>query len=82
MVAIIHQGVSMATLVLKGVPEDLRRELKGRAEEHRRSVTQEAIGILEMALKRVHIKPPAKPLKLKSPVRMSQIVGIIRESRT
>lgn len=71
----------MSTLVLKGVPEFLRRELKDRAQEHRRSVTQEAIGILEATLKRVNIKPPAKPLKLKSPLRMNQVVAMIREGR-
>ena len=71
----------MSTLVLKGVPEELRRELKGRAVEHRRSVTQEAIGILESALRRVRIMPPAKPRKLKTVLRMSEVVKMIREDR-
>jgi len=71
----------MSTLVLKGVPENLRLELKDRAAEHRRSMTQEAIGILELALKRVHITPPAKPLKPKTALRMSQVVKMIREDR-
>jgi plasmid stability protein len=71
----------MSTLVLKGVPEQLRRELKQRAEGNRRSVTQEAIGILETALKRVQIIPPAKPFKLKSVLRMSEVVKMIRDDR-
>ena len=71
----------MSTLVLKGVPDVLRRELKDRATEHRRSVTQEAIGILESALKRVRITAPTKPTALKTTLRMSQVVSMIREGR-
>ncbi len=71
----------MSTLVLKGVPESLRRELKERAKEHRRSVTQEAIGILETTLKRVTIHPPVKPFALKTPLGIKEVVEMIREDR-
>lgn len=81
MVLKLHQGEHMSTLVLKGVPESLRKELKDRAAEHRRSVTQEAIGILELALKRVHIVPPAKPIKVGAPLRMNQVIKMIRKGR-
>lgn len=40
----------MATLVIKTFPEDLHARLKLTAAEHRRSVTQEAIYLLEKAL--------------------------------
>jgi plasmid stability protein len=71
----------MSTLVLKGVPENLHRDLRERAQEHRRSVTQEAIGILEMALVRVAIAAPAKGLKPKSALKMSQVVKMVRDGR-
>lgn len=40
----------MATLVLRNVPDDLYRRLKQVAAEHRRSMTQEAIVSLRVAL--------------------------------
>lgn len=40
----------MATLVLRNVPDDLYHRLKQAAAEHRRSMTQEAIVSLRVAL--------------------------------
>jgi len=40
----------MPSLTLKNVPEDLHQRLKEQAEQHRRSMNQEAIWILEQAL--------------------------------
>ncbi len=40
----------MPTLVVKSFPEELHTRLKAVAAEHRRSVTQEAIYLLEQAL--------------------------------
>jgi hypothetical protein len=81
MVNIIHHGGSMSTLVLKGVSETLRKELKERALEHRRSVTQEAIVMLEQAVKRAVVIPPAKPFKLKTPLTTKEILAAIKEGR-
>lgn len=41
---------TMATLVIKSFPEDLHARLKSNAAEHRRSVTQETIFLLEKVL--------------------------------
>lgn len=40
----------MPTLTLKDVPEEVHRRLKAQAEQHRRSMNQEAIRILERAV--------------------------------
>ena len=40
----------MPTLVVRNVPEDLMQRLKARAAAHRRSMTQEAILSLQVAL--------------------------------
>jgi hypothetical protein len=67
----------MGTLVLRGVSETLLEALKERALEHRRSVTQEAIIILEQSVKRVGIIPPGKPFKLKRPLTTKEVQDAI-----
>ena len=44
----------MATLVIKSFPAELHARLKQTAAEHRRSVTQETIYLLEQALSGIH----------------------------
>ena len=41
----------MTTLTIRGMPPELHEKLKKRAERHRRSMNNEAITILERALK-------------------------------
>jgi plasmid stability protein len=41
----------MPTLTIRGMPPELHEKLKKRAERHRRSMNNEAITILERALK-------------------------------
>lgn len=48
----------MPTLVLRNVPDDLYQRLKKTAAEHRRSMTQEAIVSLRVALDGLQEKPP------------------------
>ena len=54
----------MSTLVLKGLSPELHAELKARAKAHRRSLNQEAIGLLERAVEpyKVPYFEPIKPL--------------------
>ena len=40
----------MATLVIKNLPDELHAALKARAERHRRSLTKEAVTLIETAL--------------------------------
>jgi plasmid stability protein len=49
----------MATLVLRNVPDDLYQRLKATAAENRRSMTQEAIVSLRIALEGLE-EPPRK----------------------
>jgi plasmid stability protein len=50
----------MPTLVLRNVPDELYNRLKETAAEHRRSMTQEAIVSLRLALEG-QLPPPDKP---------------------
>ncbi len=75
----------MSTLVLKNVPEQLHERLKAQAAEHRRSLTQEAIVVLEQGLltrpRRAPVPLPP-PIKLKSgPVTTEWILAAIAEGR-
>lgn len=75
----------MSTLVLKNVPEQLHERLKAQAAEHRRSLTQEAIVVLEQGLltrpRRARVPLPP-PIKLKSgPVTTEWILAAIAEGR-
>ena len=49
----------MAALVLKNVPKETHRWLKQEAERNRRSMTQQALLILEQA--RLRVLPPVPP---------------------
>ena len=44
----------MPTITLKGLPRDLHRQLKKRAEEHHRSVNKEIIATLKSATVETH----------------------------
>ena len=48
----------MPTLVLRNVPDDLYQQLKATAANHRRSMTQEAIVSLQVALAGRQEQPP------------------------
>jgi hypothetical protein len=71
----------MSALVLKNVPEHLRRRLKEEAERNRRSMTQEAMIALERGL---GVVPPVKlpkPIPTLKPVTAKMIRDAIREGR-
>lgn len=53
----------MPALVIKELPSELHRRLKEEAAQHHRSMTQEAIVILEQALHRVRPVPAFKPFR-------------------
>jgi hypothetical protein len=71
----------MTTLLLKNVPERIKRDLKGEARKNRRSMNQEALVLLEQALKRR--KPPAlpSPLKPKKPFTHDWLLKAMKEGR-
>ena len=50
----------MPALVIKDLPVELHRRLKDEAAQHHRSMTQEAIVILEQGLHRARPVPPFK----------------------
>lgn len=54
----------MSTLVVKNLPEQLHERLKAQAQQHHRSITKEAIFLLEQGLL---AKPRRAPLLLSPP---------------
>jgi hypothetical protein len=74
----------MATLVIKNLPEELHAALKARAERNRRSLTKEAVTLIETALaagpRAVPALPP--PIKLKGgPLTTAEIEAWIAKGR-
>lgn len=75
----------MSTLVLKNLPEQLHERLKAQATEHRRSLTQEAILVLEQGLltrprRAPLLLPPPYVLK-GGPLTIEQIEAAIEDGR-
>jgi len=75
----------MPTLVVKNLPEPLHALLKAQAQQHHRSITKEAISLLERGLLSAPRRVPIKlspPLKLRSgPVTTEWIQAAIAEGR-
>ena len=74
----------MATLVIKDSPDELHAALKARAERHRRSLTKEAVTLIETALatepRAAPVLPP--PIELKGgPLTTAEIEAWINEGR-
>jgi plasmid stability protein len=51
----------MPGLVIKDLPNGLRRKLKEQAARHHRSMTKEVLAVLEQALGEDASEPPAEP---------------------
>ena len=75
----------MPTLVVKNLPEPLHELLKAQAQQHHRSITKEAISLLERGLLAAPRRTPIKlspPVRLKSgPVTTEWIEAAIAEGR-
>ena len=73
----------MSTLVIKNLPDALHTRLKDQAERNRRSVTQEAISLIESGIVLPHVAPILPPpVKLKGgPLTLAEIEAAIEEGR-
>lgn len=74
----------MSGLLIKDFPPELHRKLKDEAARHHRSMTRQALALLEQALSsetRNAAELLPKPLKPAKSVTASNIVAIIREGR-
>ena len=73
----------MSTLVIKNLPEMLHRRLKEQAEHNRRSVTQEAILLIEIGITVPRLAPALPPpVKLKGgPLTTDELETWITEGR-
>lgn len=70
----------MAALVLKSIPRNLHKRLRQQAGIHRRSMTQEAIYLLEQGLCAVPVDFPP-PLKGKRPLTQALLNLAIQDGR-
>ncbi len=73
----------MPDLLIRNVPPELHARLKAAAAAHRRSLTQEAIQIIENNLlpKPSPTRPFPKPIQLRSPTTMEETLRYIEEGR-
>ncbi len=73
----------MSTLVIKNLPEALHARLKDQAERNRRSVTQEAISLIETGITVPRLAPLlAPPIKLRGgPMTTEDILAWVGEGR-
>jgi hypothetical protein len=73
----------MRTLVIKNLPDDLHARLRTQAERNRRSVTQEAISLIESGIVVPRIAPVLPPpIRLAGgPIRTAEIEAAIDEGR-
>ena len=74
----------MAALVIKNFPDSLHRRLKEEARHNRRSMTQQALAILEQALaenRGATGKEPQQPIELKVRHDQKWIYAAIRRGR-
>lgn len=72
----------MPALVIKDLPAELHRRLMKDAAQHHRSMTQQAIVILEQALHRVRPVPDFTPYRGAFPLTNDFINKAKREGRT
>ncbi len=75
----------MSTLVVKNLPDELHDRLRERAQRNHRSVTKEAIVLLEQGMLAPAVRRPIKlapPIKLKgAPATTAWIEAAIAEGR-
>lgn len=75
----------MSTLVVKNLPEELHERLRQRAQRNHRSVTKEAIVLLEQGMAAATVRQAIKlppPIKLRGgPVTTEWIEAAIAEGR-
>ena len=74
----------MSGLLIKDFPPELHRKLKEEAARHHRSMTRQALALLEQALSapaRNAAELLPKPLKPAKPVTLSNVVATFREGR-
>ena len=70
----------MPGLLIKNVPPELHSKLKATARKHRRSMTQEALVILDRALAPKVIHFP-EPFEARKPLTQKMVSDAIREGR-
>ena len=74
----------MSGLLIKDFPPELHRRLKEEAARHHRSMTRQALALLEQGLSRPERNAAdllPKPLKPAKPILTGDVVSVIRKGR-
>lgn len=74
----------MSALLIKDFPPELHQKLKEEAARHHRSMTRQALVLLEQALSAPDKNTAAilpNPLKPQTPVSAEDVIAVIREQR-
>jgi hypothetical protein len=77
----VSKGYRMTSILLKNVPEDLKKRIQRQAEENRRSLNQQILMMLEDASAPVPHIPPPKPIKPRKPFTHQWLMKAIRQGR-
>ena len=72
----------MPDILIKNVPAPVHKKLKEFASQHRRSMTKEALALLEEALSGHSRNPWPEPIKGKFPITPAWLKKTIQEGRT
>jgi hypothetical protein len=72
----------MSAMLLKNLPERIKRGVKSEAKKNRRSVNQEAMVLLDEALQRRKPKRLPPPFKPRRPIDHEWLLKAMKEGRT
>lgn len=81
-ILLVSKGYRMSALLLRDVPESIRRRIKVEARKNRRSMTQEALVLLEQGLRTRRAVRLPRPIKPARPIDHDWLVKTMKEGRT
>lgn len=81
MIPFWYREIDMASLLIKDLPRNVHNWLKREASKNRRSMTQQAIVILQERMKLIHPVRFPEPQKTRTPLTMEFIDRAKREGR-
>ena len=71
----------MASVLIRNLPDELHRQLKRRARRHDRSLNQEVIALIEIALDNRPVQALPAPVELRKPLTQDMLDQARQEGR-
>lgn len=71
----------MASVLIRNLPDELHRQLKRRARRHDRSLNQEVIALIEIALDNRPVRALPAPVELRKPLTQDMLDQARQEGR-